>query len=84
MGTQNGPYNADFPAGTRVRIATRAKLAEFRKSWMYHHPLTEAQFACAGADTLVLEVSYYFGGDELYRLEGLPGYWHACCLSRAG
>ena len=26
------------------------------------------------------EVSFYFGGDELYRLKDIPGIWHEVCL----
>jgi hypothetical protein len=81
MGTRNGPYNADFPEGTTVRIASLVELAEFRASWKYHHPLADEQLEFSGRIAKVASVGYYHGGYELYELEGIPGLWHECCLA---
>ncbi len=80
MGKSRGPYNAEYPAGTRVRIVDKAKLQAFRKTWKYHHPLQEEQLRHSGESAAVREVSFYHGGDELYVLEGVPGIWHEACL----
>ncbi len=81
MGRIRGPYNADFPVGSAVRIAGQEVLKGFqRPQWVYHHPLDAAQLEQAGRVTKVLEVGYYHGGDEMYELEGIPGLWHEACL----
>jgi hypothetical protein len=80
MGIRRGPYEADFPKGTAVRVADLAFLQEFEQTWRLHHPLQAEQLAYAGHDALVAEVSFYHGGDELYRLTGIPGIWHEQCL----
>jgi hypothetical protein len=81
MGRIRGPYNADFPAGTKVRIANRAFLEDFSRTWRYHHPLQTQQLDHAGAIAEVEKFGYYYGGDELYWLLGVPGVWHERCLS---
>jgi hypothetical protein len=81
MGTLNGSYNADFPKGTRVRIADRSALEKFRSTWKLHNPLRPEQLEFAGQSAIVKSVGYYHGGDELYELTGVPGIWHAACLA---
>jgi len=81
MGKKRGPYNADFPVGTRVRIASRAFLEEFKNTWKYHNPLILEQLRYAGTTAEVEKLGYYHGGDELYRLKNVPGVWHEQCLS---
>ena len=83
MGTRNGPYNADFPRGTTVRVAPRAALEKFREEWKLHNPLQPEQLAFADTVAQVVEVGYYHGGDELYSLDGVPGLWHEVCLRDA-
>jgi hypothetical protein len=77
------PYIAAYPKGTRVQVAGRDILDEFKQTWRYHDPLTEAQLAHAGRTTTVAEVGFYHGGDPLYRLEGSPGALHEACLRPA-
>ena len=74
------PYNEQFPVGTRVQIAPRDVLEEFRRTWSYHHPLTVEQLACAGQQATVRDVGFYHGGDVLYTLDGVAGIWHEQCL----
>jgi len=81
MGKKRGPYNADFPVGTEVRIASRAFMEEFKKTWRYHHPLTLEQLPFAGATAEVERLGYFHGGDELYWLKGVIGVWHEQCSS---
>ena len=83
MGRRNGPYNADFPAGTRVRVVPREKLVRFMATWMYHHTLEWEQLDFAGQVATVKSVGYYHGGDELYWLKEVPGTWHEVCLELA-
>ena len=83
MGRTKGLYNAEFPAGTLVRVAGRQQLQEFMSTWRFHHPLTEDQLAYAAVQGKVVDVSFYHGGDELYHLEGIPGIWHEACLDHA-
>jgi hypothetical protein len=82
MGKLRGPYKADFPVGTRVQIAGREILEGFRRpQYPYHHPIEPDQLQFAGRVSTVREAGYYHGGDELYQLEGIPGYWHEECLT---
>ena len=81
VGIRNGPYNADFPDGSKVRIKSRLFLENFRRTWKYHHPLEESQVAYGGRVAEVDSVSYYHGGDELYQLRRVPGIWHEECLA---
>ena len=80
MGRRKGPYNADFPPGTRVRVVSREELARFMANWMYHDTLEFEQLSFAGQLATVKSVGYYHGGDELYWLNEVPGTWHEVCL----
>jgi hypothetical protein len=84
MGRVAGPYEAEFPIGTIVRVADREGLERFQREWRFHHPLGDEQLEFGGCVALVLDVGYYHGGDELYRLEGIPGTWHEVCLAAEG
>lgn len=76
-------YEALYPAGTRIRVASRDSLERFRKDWKYHHPLEPLQLEWADREAVVSSVGYYHGGDVLYEIEGLPGIWHEPCLTGA-
>jgi hypothetical protein len=80
MGRKNGPYKADFPAGTRVRILEIGNLIRFREHWKLHHPVSEEMLLFAGKTAIVKSVGFYHGGDELYELYEIPGTWHEECL----
>jgi hypothetical protein len=82
MGKTKGYYNAEFPSGTKVRIAARKELEQFLEEWKYHHPLEQSQIAYAGEVAEVETVAFYHGGDELYTLKGIPGTWHESCIQR--
>lgn len=64
------------PLFTQVRIAPRAELEAFVRSWKYHHPLSPEQLEYAGQIATVRATSVYHGGEVLYELAGIPGYWH--------
>jgi len=83
MGSRNGPYNADFPEGTLVRIVSRDKLERFRIAWRFDYPLEPQQLAFAGRTARVAQVDYYHVGDELYWLANIRGVWHPKCLDYA-
>jgi hypothetical protein len=83
MGTQKGPYNADFPVGTRVRVKSREFLREFQRTWKLHDPLEDFQLDCAGRTATVASAGFYFGADELYTLENIPGIWNESCIEIA-
>ena len=76
MGKKRGPYEAEYVAGTAVRIADRGALETFVRQWKLHHPLQPNQLDFAGHVARVRDVSFYHGGDELYHLDGVPGIWH--------
>jgi len=81
MGTRTGlQYTADFPEDTKVRIVGRELLQRFREEWHFHHPLREKQLEYGGREAVVVQVSFYHGGSELYELKNVPGTWHECCL----
>jgi hypothetical protein len=83
MGKRNGPYNADFPPGTKVRIKPRDFLQEFQRTWKFYDPLQHFQLDYAGQIATVDSVGYYFGADELYTLQGIRRIWIELCLERA-
>jgi hypothetical protein len=77
------PYKEAFPAGSRVRIAVGPLLNDFMKSWKYHHKLSPEQLDYADRETMVSEVGFYHGGDPVYKLVGIPGFWLEQCLKSA-
>jgi len=81
MGKTKGPYEPEYPAGSRVRIASSPLLEEFKRTWKFHHALRDEQLAFAGEISVVVAVGFYHGGDELYTLKGIPGLWHEQCLT---
>src|SRR5277367_1603133 len=81
MGKTKGPYNAEFPAGYTVKIANRAFLEDFLKTWKLHHKLATNQLEYADKIAKVESVGFYHGGDELYKINGVPGLWHEQCVS---
>lgn len=70
------PYESMFDAGDIVRIEKRELLERFRAEWKFHHPLSESQMSYAERTTTVSKVGFYHGGDALYELDGVPGFWH--------
>jgi hypothetical protein len=80
MGSRHGPYEPDFPVGTRVRIKEADALRVFQSAWKLHNPLSDEQVEYAGRSAKVIEVGFYHGGDALYVLSGIPGVWHEDCL----
>jgi hypothetical protein len=66
-----------------VQIVDHDHLEKFKRTWRYHHPLSEQQLAYAGHVAEVTSVDFYHGGDELYNLAGIPGTRHECCLVSA-
>ena len=83
MGTTKGPYQAEYPIGSQVIIKNTSDLETFLREWKYHNPITKEQLRFANSSAVVEEVGYYFVGDELYKLQGIPGVWHECCLTLA-
>jgi len=67
---------AKYRIGTTVRVADRATLDEFCRSWKLHHPLQRAQLKYAGRTAKVSRSFMYHGGDVLYELKGVLGVWH--------
>lgn len=81
MGRTKGPYNPEFLNGDRVRIIDREALEKFYREWKYHNKLTPEQLDYAGKIAVVEPGGgTYHGGDELYKLKGIPGIWHEQCL----
>ena len=80
MGKTQGPYKEEFSTGSKVEIVDAELLREFARTWKWHHPLENSQLEFAGQTAEVEGVAFYHGGDEIYRLRGLPGYWHEQCL----
>jgi hypothetical protein len=81
MGKSRGPYNAEYAEGSDVRIASRPALEEFIRTWQHHNKLQPEQLNYADQVARVVSVGFYHGGDELYKLERIPGVWHESCLS---
>jgi hypothetical protein len=74
------PYKAAFSKGTQIKIADRSYLETFMTSWKYHHKLLPEQLEFADRLATVEDVSFYHGGDPLYKLADIPGLWHEQCL----
>ena len=81
MGKTKGVNVAEYEVGSEVRIAGRRFLEEFLEAGQYHNELEPEQLEYAGRTARVESVSFFHGGDEIYRLEGIPGVWHEECLS---
>ena len=81
MGRTKGPYKEEFPKGSTVKIADRASLEDFSRTWKFHHKLKPEQLRYADKVAKVKSVGFYHGGDELYGLKGVPGLWHEQCLT---
>ena len=77
------PYKEAFPEGTRVRIADRAFLDDFKRTWKYHHKLRAEQLGFADQITTVKKVGFYHGGEPVYELADIPGFWLEQCLRPA-
>jgi hypothetical protein len=65
-GTLEMDYRERFPAGTRVRIASREDLERFRHEWSLHNPLTAEQLSFGAHEVVVAAVGFYHGGEPLY------------------
>jgi len=59
-----------------VKIASRPALEQFLRDWKYHNKLQSEQLNYADHLAEVESVGFYHGGDELYKLKGIPGIWH--------
>ena len=76
-------YGLDkIQSGDLVKIADRASLEDFARTWKLHHPLNPDQLQFAGQVAKILESSMYHGGDILYQLHDIPGVWHQGLLSK--
>jgi hypothetical protein len=82
MGKIKGPYKEEFPVGSSVQIADQECLEGFLRSWALHNRLDPQQVNYADHIAEIESVCFYHGGDELYRLKGIPGVWHEQCLRR--
>ena len=47
MGRTKGHYKGEFPKGSKVKIADRAFLEDFLRSWKFHHKLEPNQLKFA-------------------------------------
>ena len=74
------PYKEAFPAGSKVRIADRLFLQQFKHTWTYHHMLSPEQFSYAEQPATIKSVGFYHGGDPVYVLSEIPGSWLEQCL----
>jgi len=76
MEKTRGPYQEEFPVGSLVKIAERAALEDFARSWQLHNILSPEQLNPAGKVGNIKSVGFYHRRDELYQIEGIPGIWH--------
>ena len=81
MGALNGPYTADFPQGSRVRIADRSTLEKFRSTWKLHNPLRSEQLEFAGQSSIVKSVGYYHVATSCMNLQTYLESGMACVSS---
>jgi hypothetical protein len=83
VGKTKGVNVAEFEVGAEVRIADRSFLEKFLEAGQYHNELEPEQLEYAGRTAKVTSVTFFHGGDEIYKLDGIPGVWHEECLSTA-
>ena len=83
MTSLRGHDPAKFADGSSVRIADTATLEEFLRSWTGHHKLEPQQLKFAGQIAKVERSLMYHGGDVIYQLQDMPGFWHETCLNAA-
>ena len=74
-------YKETFPKGSKVKIANRAFLENFLLTWKLHNKLKTEQLDYADQIAEVESIGFYHGGDQLYKLKGIPKIWHERCLS---
>jgi hypothetical protein len=77
------PYKEKYAVGTTVKIVAADRLEAFRLAWKFHNKLVPEQVAYADHQAEVEGVSFYHGGDVLYKLKAVPGIWHEECLELA-
>jgi hypothetical protein len=77
VGASKGPYNPEFPKGTKVKILSRGALEAFARTWTRFH---EDQLNFHDVEAVVEVVGSYHGGDLLYKLSHVLGIWHGQCL----
>ena len=80
MGKTKGVNVAEFEVGSQVKIADRNFLQEFLDAGQYHNELEPEQLDYADRSATVDSVEFFHGGDEIYKLQGIPGVWHEECL----
>jgi hypothetical protein len=73
-------YDALFSKNSYIEIADIGTLKSIAEHWRLHNPLTPQMMGHAGERRRIVEADFYFGGDVIYRLEGIDGYWHEACL----
>jgi hypothetical protein len=83
MVATKGLYKEEFPKSSSVKIASRSVLQNFLDTWRLHNKLAPEQFDYADQLAEVESVGFYHGGDELYKLKGIPGIRHERCLKAA-
>ena len=72
-----------FPEGSKVKIADKKTLEDFKKKWVFHHNLTDEQLKFAGKTGKIVKRMTFRNGDILVELEGMPGTWHEKCFAAA-
>lgn len=80
MGKTKGVNVAEFEVGSQVKIADRNFLQQFLDAGQYHNELEPEQLSFADRTATVESVEFFHGGDEIYKLQGIPGVWHEECL----
>jgi hypothetical protein len=73
-------YKEAFLKGSMVKVADRSILEKFFETWNLHNKLKPEQLDYADQIAEVESVGFYHGGDELYKLKGIPGIWNKQCL----
>ena len=74
------PTKRSTQKGSRVKIASRPAPEQFLREWKYHNKLQPEQLNYSDQSAEVESIGFYHGGDELYKLKGIPGVWHLRCL----
>jgi hypothetical protein len=59
MGKTHGPYQAEYPVGSMVKIVSRAALELFMRDWQWHNKLQPEQLDYAGTCAVVESVAFY-------------------------
>jgi hypothetical protein len=70
-------YHSVFLRGENVKIKPPEFLRQYlAPDWRWHNPLDSDNLKFAGGVFAVVDIGYFHGGEVMYELQGIRGFWH--------